>query len=250
MIKSIPLTSLVVSPHNVRGVHDDAADAQLAASIAAHGLLNNLVVTASKPRGTYAVEAGGRRLRALQTLQAEGALPADRKVACLVLGESGGASAASEASLAENLQRLAMNPADECLAFGRLIEQGADIEGVARRFGLTVRHVEGRLRLAGLAPVVFAALGAGEITLDAAKAYAAISDQERQAAVFEQLNASWGGAHPDSIRRMMVNATVPASDRRFLFVGEDAYVAAGGRIERDLFAEPSEARVLDIAILE
>jgi ParB family chromosome partitioning protein len=251
MIKSIPLASLVVSPRNVRRASDPAADAQLAADIAARGLLQNLVVTPQKkPKGGYAVEAGGRRLRALQSLQTEGALPADHKVACLVIGTGGDAALATEASLAENLQRLAMNPADECLAFGRLIEEGADVEGVGRRFGLTVRHVEGRLRLAGLHPTVFEALGAGEITLDAAKAYAATSDQERQLWVFEQLHHGWSGAHPDSIRRMMINATVPASDRRMRFVGEDAYLAAGGRLERDLFADEGDARVLDVAILE
>ena len=248
MIKFIALANLTISPRNVRRVNDEVADAQLAADIAARGLLNNLVITPAKPRGMFAVEAGGRRLRALHKLQFDGVLAVDHKVACLLLGND--AAAASEASLAENFHRLAMNPADECLAFGKLIEQGADVEGIARRFGLTVRFVEGRLRLANLAPVVFAALGAGEITLDAAKAYAATSDQERQAFVFDQLNSSWGGAHPDSIRRMMVNATVPASDRRFLFVGEDAYVAAGGRLERDLFEDASQARLLDVAILE
>ena len=47
------------------------------------------------------------------------------------------------------------------------------MEGIARRFGLTVRFVEGRLRLASLAPVVFDALSAGEIALEVAKANAA-----------------------------------------------------------------------------
>jgi ParB family chromosome partitioning protein len=143
-----------------------------------------------------------------------------------------------------------MNPADECLAFQQLIEQGADVAGIARRFGLTVRFVEGRLRLASLAPVVFDALGAGEITLDVAKAYAATPDQERQAFVFEQVSRSYMAQHPDSIRRMMTQATVSASDRRARFVGEEAYAAVGGRIERDLFSDEDGARWLDIALLE
>lgn len=95
-----------------------------------------------------------------------------------------------------------MNPADECLAFGQFIEQGADVEGIARRFGLSVRFVEGRLRLSALAPVVFKALGAGEIGLDVAKAYAATPDRERQAWVFEQIGRGYAGSHPVSIRRM------------------------------------------------
>src|SRR5437870_4992606 len=172
MIQSIPLNKLTPSPRNVRRSSDEAADRQLKADIAARGLLQNLVVApAKKPRGCFTVEAGGRRLRALQALAEDGTLEAAHEVSCLVIAS--GASDAREASLAENFSRLAMNPADECLAFGQLIEQGADVEGIARRFGVTARFVEGRLRLSALAPVVFDALGAGEITLDVAKPYAA-----------------------------------------------------------------------------
>jgi ParB family transcriptional regulator, chromosome partitioning protein len=248
MIRTIPLNKLVPSPRNVRRATDEQADLQLKADIEARGLLQNLVVTGgAKPRGCFAVEAGGRRLAALQRLAEEGKLPKTHEVCCLVL-ERG--PAAQEASLAENFQRLGMNPADECVAFRQLIEQGSDVEGIARRFGLTMRFVEGRLRLAGLAPVVFEALGAGEISLDVAKAYAATPDRERQEYVFEQMGLGFGAAHPDSIRRMMTQATVGATDRRALFVGEEAYVAAGGRVERDLFTDDSGARWLDIAILE
>lgn len=249
MIRTIPLNKLVPSPRNVRRSVDEQADLQLKADIEARGLLQNLVVTAlAKPRGRFAVEAGGRRLKALQRLAEEGKLPKTHEVCCLVI--EGGPALAQEASLAENFQRLSMNPADECVAFQQLIEQGSDVEGIARRFGLTVRFVEGRLRLAGLAPIVFEALGAGEISLDVAKAYAATPDQERQAYVFEQMSRGYGAAHPDSIRRMMTQATASATDRRARLVGEEAYVAAGGRIERDLVADDAATRWLDVAILE
>ena len=247
MIKTIPLNKLVASPRNVRRSSDSQADFELKADIEAHGLLQNLVVTSvRRPKGCFAVEAGERRRQALLALAEEGKLPKDHAVCCLVVD----ADAGQEASLAENFQRLAMNPADECLAFSQLVEQGADPEGIARRFGLTVRFVEGRLRLASLAPVVFDALGAGEISLDVAKAYAATPDAERQAYVFEQVSRSYMSSHPDSIRRMMTQATVSASDRRARFVGEEDYVAAGGRIERDLFADVEDARWLDVALLE
>jgi ParB family chromosome partitioning protein len=249
MIRTIPLSKLVPSPRNVRRAGDAQADLELKADIEARGLLQNLVVTSiPKSRGSFAVEAGERRRRALQHLADEGKLAKTHEVCCLVLECA--PAAAREASLAENFQRLSMNPADECVAFQQLIEQGSDVEGIARRFGLTVRFVEGRLRLAGLATVVFEALGAGEITLDLAKAYAATPDCERQAFVFEQMSHGYGAAHPDSIRRMMTLATTSGSDRRARFVGEDAYVAAGGRIERDLFSDESAARWVDIALLE
>ena len=247
MIKSIPLNKLVASPRNVRRSGDAQADAELKADIEARGLLQNLVVTSiTKPKGCFAVEAGERRRRALQSLADEGRLAADHEVCCLVIDKA----EAHETSLAENFQRLAMNPADECLAFSALVEQGSDAEGIARRFGLTVRFVEGRLRLAGLAPVVFEALGAGEISLDAAKAYAATPDRERQEYVFEQMSRGYGAAHPDSIRRMMTQATISATDRRARFVGDEAYLAAGGRIERDLFSDEDNARWLDVALVE
>ena len=249
MIRQIPLKKLKPSPRNVRRAIEEQADLQLKADIEARGLLQNLVVApASRPKGSFTVEAGGRRLRALIEMSKEGKLPATHEVCCLVI--EGGTAEAQEASLAENFQRLAMNPADECLAFGRLIEQGADAEGIARRFGLTVRFVEGRLRLSALAPAVFEALGAGEITLDVAKAYAATPDRERQTWVFEQVGRGYSGTHPDSIRRMMTEATASATDRRARFVGEEAYVSAGGRIERDLFSEAEATRWLDVPLLE
>jgi ParB family chromosome partitioning protein len=66
MIKTIALNKLVPSTRNVRRVADALADAQLKADIEARGLLQNLVVTrVARPRGCFAVEAGGRRLRAL-----------------------------------------------------------------------------------------------------------------------------------------------------------------------------------------
>ena len=169
MIQTIPLNKLVPSSRNVRRRSDEAADAQLRVDIEARGLLQNLIVTANrKPRGSYAVEAGGRRHAALTALAEAGTIAADIGIPCLVLDGPG--SAISEASLAENFQKLALNPADECLAFQHFIEQGSDLEGIARRFGVTVRFVEGRLRLANLAAIVFEALADGEITLDVAKA--------------------------------------------------------------------------------
>src|SRR3546814_12025640 len=105
-------------------------------------------------------------------------LARDHEVTCLVLEDS--AEAAVETSLAENFHRLAMNPADEAQAFAALVAGGATVEDVARRFGLTVRFVEGRLRLATLATVVFSALASGEIPLHIPNAFGPPSAQDRQ----------------------------------------------------------------------
>ncbi|WP_340266633.1 ParB/RepB/Spo0J family partition protein [Sphingobium mellinum] len=247
MIKTIPLNKLVPSPRNVRRHNDPAADAELKASIAARGLLQNLIVRPGA-KGKFEVEAGERRRKAMLALADDKVLPKDNEVTCLVLEDT--AEGAIETSLAENFHRLAMNPADEAQAFASLIEAGASIEDVARRFGLTVRFVEGRLRLAKLAPVVFEALASGEITLDLAKAYGATSDQAIQARVFEQVSTGYYAPNPDSIRRMVLSGTVRGSDPRARLVGRDAYIVAGGLIERELFDDEDSEAWADVALLE
>ena len=134
MIETIALNKLVPSPNNVRKRSDGEADAQLKADIAARGLLQNLVVRKGK-RGLYEVEAGSRRLTALKALADEGVIAKNLGIVCLVL--EGSESQIREAGLAENFQRLAMNPADEAQAFAAIIATGVSVEDVAKRFGLT-----------------------------------------------------------------------------------------------------------------
>ena len=103
-IRDIPLSQLELSPGNVRKTPADAAAfTELKASIAAHGLLENLITRSLGPGpdgpGRYAVIAGGRRLAAMQALAAEGALDEDHPVPCRMIG---GIVAAEEVSLAEN----------------------------------------------------------------------------------------------------------------------------------------------------
>jgi ParB family chromosome partitioning protein len=141
-------------------------------------------------------------------------------------------AAAREISLAENLIREAMTPADEARAYRDIVDGGADAEAVARRFGVTVRHVQGRLRLADLAEPIFAALAAGEITLDVAQAYGSTGDRERQAAAWERLDELAGRQSAGDPPRDCRGASRPITHRPLL--GEAEYVACGGRIERDL----------------
>ena len=75
-IRCLPLHSLIPSPQNVRKTPaEGAAFEQLKASIAAHGLLENLLVQPAQANGEadarHEVVAGARRLAALQVL-AEG----------------------------------------------------------------------------------------------------------------------------------------------------------------------------------
>ena len=85
LIREIPLSRLALAPENVRKTPPDPrADAELKASIAALGLLENLVVRSdasdTEDAERYAVVAGGRRLKAMQALVEDKVLDADHPV--------------------------------------------------------------------------------------------------------------------------------------------------------------------------
>ena len=241
-ISDIPLSRLELSPDNVRKTPADAsAFTELKASIAAHGLLENLIARAMEPGadgpGRYAVIAGGRRLAAMQALAAEGALDDDHPVPCRMIGSI---VAAEEVSLAENSVRAAMHPADQVEAFRRLADAGSTAAAIAARFGVSERTVEKRLRLGNAAPVLLEAYRAGEIDLDTLMAFAVTTDQARQSAVWETVSQQ--GYRPGAwqIKRLLTEDRVPATSAIARFVGLEAYEAAGGKIDRDLFAEEDE----------
>ena len=185
-IRDIPLPQLELSSDNVRKTLADAsAFTELKASIAAQGLLENLITRSMEP-GTdgiarYAVNAGGRRLAAMQALATEGVLEEDYPVPCRMIGSI---VAAEEVSLAENIVRAAMHPADQVEAFRRLADAGSTAAAIAARFGVSERTVEKRLRLGHAAPVLLEAYRAGEIDLDTLMAFAVTTDHARQNAVW------------------------------------------------------------------
>ncbi len=242
VIRPIPLDRLERSPANVRRTEaGKAAFAELKASIAAHGLLENLVARSIGPGEDggehYAVIAGGRRLDALRDLASEGALAADHPVSCRVIDNG---AADSELSLAENVVRVQMHPADQVQAFGTLANDGASVADIAARFGVSERTVEQRLRLGNAAPEILDAYREGVIDLETLKAFAVTADRARQMAVWEQVSDQ--GYRPSGwqIKRMLTHDRVPAAAAIATFVGVDAYEAAGGVVDRDLFADQDE----------
>src|SRR5882762_438467 len=92
----IAVSRLEKSPLNARKTAAKMGMEELKASLLAHGLMQNLVVTDAGD-GSFRVIAGGRRLEAIRLLQAEGRLPEDFAVPCQVVTEDH----ATEMSLAE-----------------------------------------------------------------------------------------------------------------------------------------------------
>ena len=247
----ISLAKLTPSPANVRRTGAGAGIEALAASIQAHGLLQSLVVrpkpgSGGQATGRYEVVAGARRLAALKLLAKQKRITKGVSIPCRVLDGEG--VDGSEASLAENVVRLDMHPADQFEAFAGLYERGAGIEDIAARFGVSAHTVRQRLRLAVVSPVLIQAYQDEALTLDHLTAFAVTEDQDAQERVFGQLQA-WQRT-PDTIRRLLTHALVPATDRKAIFVGLDAYTAAGGTVQRDLFSEDRGGWIADPALLE
>ena len=252
MTQSIILVAagkLTKSPSNVRKSSDTQADAQLEASIVAHGILQNLIgLPVARKKGHYRITAGGRRLDAVHRAIEKGELPADFELPVMVVTD---ANNAVEISLSENFFKLAMNPADACRAFQDIIEtEKKSPVDIAKRFGLTERFVLGRLRLASLAEPVFEALRDGSITLDVAMAYASTSDVARQASVFEQLSSAYYRANVGEIRRQLASGGYRGNDPKALLVGREVYVEAGGRIDSDLFSDDATEMWIDGDLLD
>lgn len=236
MIQTVKLSKLHLSELNVRKSNDLNID-EIAADIEARGVLQNLLVTPmTKPRGHFAVFDGRRRLTSLNLLAERGVIDAEAfDVPVMVL--KGDDATLSETSLAANFHQLKMGPAEECRAFQHFLGLTGNIDAVAKRFGLTRRFIEGRLRLAALAEPIFDALNTGKMTLDLAKAYASTENQEKQLLIWNSYGTSYG---EDTIRRAIANESMKANDPVAILVGEDAYAQAGGKVDRDLFSDSGD----------
>lgn len=226
----VPLDRLVLSDANVRKVLHEEGIAELAALIESQGLLQRLAVV-GQPDGRFAVVAGGRRLRAMQRLVAEGRWSASQPAECKLYDDT----RAVEVSLAENCGR----EADEMEAFRQLVEAGMSVAQVAGRFGVSVLTVERRLKLARLAPRFLAMYRADEIEADQLQALALTEDHAAQDAVWDGLPSYDRDAW--SIRRVITEQSCSGDSRLARFVGIEAYEAAGGAVRRDLFASPEDA---------
>lgn len=246
----IPLNKLKKSPRNARKTpHSEAIIEALAASITVKGLLQNLVVepeldAAGEPTGSYFVTVGeGRRLAQLLRVKRR-EIRKTEPVRCVI----DTANDPHEISLDENVTREAMHPADQFEAFRELAEnRGWGAEEIAARFGVTAHVVRQRLRLGAVSPKLLQVYRDGGLNLDQLMAFAIAEDHGRQEQVFANLSYN---REPWIIRRDLTKAHIPATDRRAIFIGPEAYAEAGGTILRDLFTEDRGGFYEDAALLD
>jgi ParB family chromosome partitioning protein len=248
--RDIALDKLVASDANVRRIKAGVSVEDLAEDIARRGLLQSLSVRPivddqGAERGQFAVSAGGRRLAALKSLVKQKRLAKNAPVPCIVKTDG----IEEEDSLAENTMREALHPLDQFRAFKNLQDQGVTIDEIAARFFVGAPVVRQRLKLAAASQKLLDLYVAEELSLEQLMAFCVTDDHARQEEGWETLNRSYN-KEPYTIRRLLTEGAVKAGDKRAVFVGVEAYEAAGGVILRDLFQQDHGGWLQDVALLD
>lgn len=200
---------LTPSPLNPRKHFDADSLADLAESIAAEGLLQNLVVRDPVDgSGKYEIVCGERRWRAIRLLVEAGRLPEQHPVPAKVITCTD--TELVKLATAENVARASMTPLEEAEAFLRLKADGVTTAEIAKLVGKTEKFVELRRALVTrTAPEVQQALDAGQISVEQARAFT-LAPPERQVKVLRQ-----AVEHPDrrwtaqDLRRQLTSGTIP-----------------------------------------
>jgi ParB family transcriptional regulator, chromosome partitioning protein len=167
----IPVAAITPNPHQPRRQMNEAAIAELAASIKSTGLIQPIVVRAVADG--YQLIAGERRLRAAR-LAGLATIPA--------LVREVDSSTQAQMALVENIQREDLNPIDRATSYQALIDQlGLTQAELASRLGEDRSSIANHVRLLGLEETVRNKVRDGALSLGHAKLLAGVSDLLDQA---------------------------------------------------------------------
>lgn len=203
-------------PGQPRRHFDEAALNELAASIAARGVIQPVIVT-PLPDGRYRLVAGERRWRAAQRAQLH-EIPAlvrdltEREVMAL--------------ALIENLQREDLNPIEEARAYHRLAEQeGLTQAEIAKMVDKSRSHVANLQRLLALPDSVMMMVEDGRLSMGHARALVGVEDAQTlaEAAVAKQLSVR---EVEKLVRRRTTGTAAPRRARSDRDAGASADIAA------------------------
>jgi ParB family transcriptional regulator, chromosome partitioning protein len=216
---------------NARVTGREDGIAALAANIHVNGQIENLIVKEAGD-GFYAVANGNRRLAAFHMIYGT---ESNQPINCTLhdVDETKG----FEFSLTTAVTAEQLHPVDQYEGFTRLKDRGQTDEEIARKYGLSEHEVAQALALGALSPAVRDAWRKGEIKASVAKAFTLADDhaaQDEAMARFREKNEHLRDLDDDDVKTAL---KVGLSEAGSLveFVGFDAYVAAGGKVTRDLF---------------
>jgi ParB family transcriptional regulator, chromosome partitioning protein len=254
IVREIPLDAIAANPRQPRDQFEESALAELARSIATHGVLQPILVRALDDH-RYELIAGERRLRAARQANLP-TIPAMVREAnddeSLVL------------AIVENIQRAELSPLEEARAFRALIDDfSLTQEEAAQRVGKSRPAVANALRLLALPEDVQAELAAGRITAgharallglesDAAKVTLAreivqrkLSVRDTESAVTRSSTGKPGAATGDpDVRRLEEDLMRALGTKVAIHAGK----SGAGRIEISFYSDDELARLADALI--
>ena len=208
----LAVADIVPHPGQPRRHFSEEALAELAASIAARGVIQPVIVTPHGP-GRWRLVAGERRWRAAQRAQLH-EMPAiirdlsDREVTAL--------------ALIENLQREDLNPIEEARAYHRLAEdEGLTQAEIAKLVDKSRSHVANLQRLLALPPLVIELVEEGRLSMGHARALVGV---ENALVLAEQAVAK--NLSVREVERLARRANAPASTPRRARAERDSADAA------------------------
>lgn len=244
----VPLDQIGVAPENLRA--DDEADEeipQLADTLFYAGQVHALFVRPGKGRKEarfMALDGRRRRYAWLHNVDL-GRVAADHPVRVKIIEDK---QLQIAAATLPNTEQQPPDLVHVIRATGRLVKRKMSPAEIAKALGgYSAKEVAGWAALADLEDDVLDGLRAGKITLRQAKLMTKLSPQD-QRQLAEQARI-YGRLYDDAVRQRVNGHVVTVGDPRVRLIGVDAYKAAGGRVESDLFGELPD-QLLDQPILQ
>ena len=170
-VNSIRIADIEPRKNQPRKTFDRESLESLAESISKYGVLQPIIVRENEALpGLYEIIAGERRWRAAK-------LAGLSEIPAVVF--SGDELKTAQVSLVENLQREDLNPVEEALAYGKLIDDfGLTQEAVAKEVGKSRSAIANALRLLDLPKEVLEMLKTGELSAGHARALLGLDDEK------------------------------------------------------------------------
>lgn len=218
-ITLIPI-AMIEEGTNARKTYDAQAIAELAASIAEHGLAQPILVSPRgvSPKGettSYDLVAGYRRFRAMV---ANGATVIPSYIRDLTPDEI------SNLQTVENMQRVDLPPLDEAQLYADMMKKGKTAADCSRIAGRHVSHVHRRVGLLKLSKAVQKKLASGELPVSHAELLGRIPDDKLQTQaldamftdrssnqIFLQSTKQWVTVPPQPVSEAMARKIIETS---------------------------------------
>lgn len=204
--REIPLESIDRNPYQTRTRFEESALAELAASIAATGVVQPILVRPLS-NGRFQLIVGERRLMASKKA-GKATIPAFLRQ---VSNEQ-----AMEITIVENLQRTDLNPMEQARAYDRLSREfKLTQEQIAQRTGKDRASIANFLRLLRLPAEIQAKVENGELTFGHARALLPLEDPETILKAAQKVIAlSMSVRQTESYVQGMVNPEKRKSDEK------------------------------------